>query len=129
MATAQSAQKAAKSKANARSKRESDTEELSGERDEHYNLISVLYHGLQGADQCALYAEDADDAGDDELAKFLRTCGRQQGEVAKQAKQLLLQRLGSGGAVRAGGQKSKAKDEDDDVDEDDDEIDEDDDAQ
>jgi len=125
MATAQSTQKS-KSRSTARTARQSDTEELSGERDEHYNLISVLYHGLQGADQCALYAEDADDAGDDELAEFLRNCGRQQAEVAKQAKQLLMQRLGgaggkAGGAARAGGRSRKASDEEEDeVEEDDD---------
>jgi hypothetical protein len=130
MATAQSS-KSAKSprasssssaSASARSKRESDTEELSSERDEHYNLISVLYHGLQGADQCALYAEDADDAGDDELAEFLRDWGRQQGDMAKQAKQLLLQRVGnSGAAPRAGSRARKASEDDDEIDEDDDE--------
>lgn len=127
MATAQSTQsKSAKSRSNARSNRQSDTEELSGERDEHYNLISVLYHGLQGADQCAVYANDAEEAGDEELAEFLRDCGRQQAQFAKQAKQLLLQRLGSGGgkgsAARTGGRSRKASDDDDDdsMDEDDD---------
>jgi len=125
MATAQSTQsKSTKSRSNARSNaRQSDTEELSGERDEHYNLISVLYHGLQGADQCLLYAEDADEAGDDELAEFLRNCGRQQAEVAKQAKQLLLQRMGgSGGATRGGGGRSRkaaSADDDDEVEDDD----------
>jgi hypothetical protein len=108
MATAQSTQsKSAKSRSNARNTRESDTEELSGERDEHYNLISVLYHGLQGADQCVLYAEDADDAGDDELAEFLRNWGRQQAQAAQQAKQLLLQRMGGEGK-RAGGQAGRS---------------------
>jgi hypothetical protein len=120
MATAQPTQNKAKARQSARSReaeRRSDTEELSGERDEHYNLISVLYHGLQGADQCALYAEDAEEAGDDKLAEFLRSAGETQANVAKRAKQLLLQRLASSGG---GGRNTASEDEDDDIDDDDD---------
>jgi len=120
MATAQTSQsKASKSRqpASRGNNRQSDTEELSGERDEHYNLISVLYHGLQGADQCAVYADDAEDAGDDELAEFLRSSGEQQGQIAKQAKLLLLQRLGAPGGRSSGSRKAAAsKDQDEDED-------------
>jgi hypothetical protein len=31
-------------------------ERTTGTRDEHYNLISVLYHALHGADNCDHYA-------------------------------------------------------------------------
>jgi hypothetical protein len=120
MATAQTSQsKASKARqpASRTSSRQSDTEELSGERDENYNLISVLYHGLQGADQCAVYADDADDAGDEELAEFLRSAGEQQGQIAKQAKQLLSQRLGgTPGRARAGREAKASDDEDEDED-------------
>lgn len=114
-ATAQS--KAAKSRSPARASRQSDTEELSGERDEHYNLISVLYHGLQGADQGAIYAADADQAGDEELAEFFRAVGQQHGDLARQAKQLLFQRLGgdaAGGKPARGRKTSASEDEDED---------------
>jgi hypothetical protein len=120
MATAQSSQsKAAKSRQQSRS-RQSDTEELSGERDEHYNLISVLYHGLQGADQSAVYAEDADQAGDEELAEFFRSVGQKHAELAQRAKQLLFQRLGQNGGQSPSGRKTKAaREEDEDEDDED----------
>jgi hypothetical protein len=120
MATAQGSQsKAAKSRQPARA-RQSDAEELSGERDEHYNLISVLYHGLQGADQGAIYAEDAEDAGDEELAEFFRTVGQRHAELAQRAKQLLFQRLGESGGQSPSGRKRKASGDEDDGEEDDD---------
>jgi len=120
MATAQGSQsKAGKSRQPARS-RQSDTEELSGERDEHYNLISVLYHGLQGADQGAIYAKDAEEAGDDELAEFFRAAGQQHGELARRAKQLLFQRLGENGEQSPSGRKRKASSDEDEDEADDD---------
>lgn len=123
MATAQAQSKSGKSRQPARAKeRESDAEELSGERDEHYNLVSVLYHGLQGADQAALYAEDAEEAGDEELAEFFRSIGLQQGEFAQQAKQLLVARVGgtSGGRSRSGRAAARTEDDDEEEDEGDD---------
>jgi len=38
-------------------------ERTTGTRDEHYNLISVLYHALHGAENCDRYAADAEVAG------------------------------------------------------------------
>jgi hypothetical protein len=96
--------------------RSSDARELGAERDDNYNLIAVLYHGLQGADQCAIYADDAEEAGDPELAEMMRSAGRTQAELARRAKQLLLARLGG-----QGGGRSDASDDEDDEDEDDDE--------
>jgi len=108
MATAQQTpNKASKARQPARD-RESDTEELSGERDEHYDLISVIYHGLQGADQCVLYAEDAEDAGDRELAEFLHASAQQQAAIAKQAKQLLLERLSESESTERSGRAGRA---------------------
>jgi hypothetical protein len=34
-------------------------QQTTGTRDEHYNLISVLYHALHGAENCDRYAADA----------------------------------------------------------------------
>ena len=42
-------------------------EQTTGTRDEHYNLVSVLYHALSGADSCDRYALDAEAAGDERL--------------------------------------------------------------
>ncbi len=41
-------------------------EQITGTRDEHYNVISVLYHVLKGAENCDTYALDAEAAGDDQ---------------------------------------------------------------
>jgi len=40
------------------------------ERDETYDLVSLLYHALQGAEACGTYMSDAETAGDDDLAEF-----------------------------------------------------------
>jgi hypothetical protein len=44
------------------------SDRTTGTRDEHDNVISVLYHALQGADTCATYLQDAEHAGDQDLA-------------------------------------------------------------
>lgn len=64
-------------------------EQITGTRDEHYNLISVLYHALQGADICNTYALDAETAGDERLASFFREAGVMQAQLADRAKGLL----------------------------------------
>ncbi len=64
-------------------------EQITGTRDEHYNLISVLYHALQGADTCTAYALDAEAAGDERLAAFFHEAGVVQEQLADRAKGLL----------------------------------------
>lgn len=64
-------------------------EQVTGTRDEHYNLISVLYHALQGADICNTYALDAETNGDERLAAFFRETGVMQAQLADRAKGLL----------------------------------------
>jgi len=64
-------------------------EQITGTRDEHYNLISVLYHALQGADTCSGYALDAEAAGDERLATFFREAGVIHTQLADRAKGLL----------------------------------------
>ena len=53
---------------------------------EHYNLISVLYHALHGAENCQTYAADAEVAGKDDLAAFFRNVQVMHRQVAEQAK-------------------------------------------
>lgn len=65
------------------------SEQTTGTRDEHYDLISVLYHALQGADTCSGYALDAEAAGDERLAAFFREAGVMQTQLADRAKGLL----------------------------------------
>ena len=64
-------------------------EQITGTRDEHYNLVSVLYHALQGAENCDRYALDADASGDERLATFFREAQVLQTELAERAKGLL----------------------------------------
>src|SRR5829696_7158438 len=64
-------------------------EQTTGTTDEHYNLISVLYHALNGADTCDRYAADAEVAGDERLAAFFRETQTMQTQVAERAKGML----------------------------------------
>jgi hypothetical protein len=65
-----------------------------GTSDPTYNLISVAYHALQGAETVEQYIRDAKESGDKELLKFLRQVHRQHIQRAEQAKKLLAQHVG-----------------------------------
>jgi len=69
------------------------SERTTGTRDEYYNVISVLYHGLQGAETCATYLQDAEQVGDQELAQFFREVQGTYRQLADRSKTLLRQRL------------------------------------
>jgi hypothetical protein len=62
-----------------------------GTKDETYDIIAVLYHALQGAENCELYADDASD--DQELRQFFDMACQQQRQLAEQGKRLLHDRL------------------------------------
>ena len=64
-------------------------EQTTGTRDEHYDLIGVLYHALHGAENCNAYVLDAEAAGDERLAAFFREAGVGQARLAERAKGLL----------------------------------------
>jgi hypothetical protein len=70
------------------------SEHTTGTRDEHYNVISVLYHALQGAETCATYLQDAEQAGDQDLAQFFREVQGTYRQLGDRSKTLLRQRLG-----------------------------------
>jgi len=57
--------------------------------DKDYNLISVLYHALQGVDTCQRYRQDAQREGSPEVAQFLEQVLQQQQQIALRAKELL----------------------------------------
>ena len=61
-------------------------ERTTGMRDEQYNLVSVLYHALRGAETCGMYAVDAEAAGDDQLASFFQNVQATHRQVAEQAR-------------------------------------------
>jgi uncharacterized protein YaaW (UPF0174 family) len=62
-------------------------------RDEHYDLVSVLYHVLQGAQTNLQYLDDAQKAGDQEMVQFLQETEETYRKIGQQAKDLLKQRL------------------------------------
>jgi hypothetical protein len=70
--------------------------------DHEYDLISILYHALQGAETYLDYIEDAEVAGDEELAQFLRDVEVEEKERARRARDLLVARLShsNGGSRR-----------------------------
>ena len=88
-----------------------------GERDEHYDVISVLYHSLQGAETVERYISDARNARDQELLSFFEDTRSEYAARAAQAKQLLASRL----------QGSASDTEDEDFEDDDSDIEDDDD--
>ena len=70
--------------------------QATGTTDKVYNLVSVLYHALQGADTCQQYLQDADHANDPELGQFFRDVQAWQRHLSTQAQELLTQRLSQG---------------------------------
>jgi CBS domain-containing protein len=70
-------------------------EQITGTRDEHYNLVSVLYHALHAAENCETYALDAAAAGRADIAAFFSEAQVVQVGLAERAKEL----LGIGGVV------------------------------
>ncbi len=64
-----------------------------GTPDTTYDLVSAIYHALQGAEAAAGYAEDAEEVGDGELAAFFREARQQHRALAERAKGLLAPRL------------------------------------
>lgn len=64
-------------------------ETKTGTRDTTYDIISVLYHALQGAETCETYRKDAE--GDQELSAFFQEAQDQQRRIADGAKDLLRQ--------------------------------------
>jgi hypothetical protein len=70
-----------------------NAEEVTGARDEHYDLVSVLYHTMQEASSLQTYIEDARSAGDNDLAGFFEEVQQQDRQRTERAKQLLGRKL------------------------------------
>ena len=73
------------------------TTESTGTRDVTYNLISVIYHALQGAETYQMYEQDAQQAGDQEAAALFHEAHQSSRQWADRAKTLLGQRMNQGG--------------------------------
>lgn len=73
-----------------------------GTQDVTYNIISIVYHALQGAETIEKYVRDAEQDGDQDLTQFFRETQDQYRQLADRGKQLLAQRLGQGQGQAAG---------------------------
>ncbi len=75
-----------------------------GTRDVTYDLTAVLYHALQGAENCQTYMSDAQ--GKQEHRQFFQQALESQRQIAEQAKQLLhdalMQETGGGSMGQQG---------------------------
>ena len=65
-------------------------------RDEIYNVVSVLYHALQGGETCMQYLQDAQETGDQKLVQFSQEVQECHRHLATWAKEVLAQRLEHG---------------------------------
>lgn len=61
-----------------------------GTPDPTYNLTAVLYHALQGVENCKTYEQDG---GDQQIQQFFQQAGQVQKQLAEQAKVLLHDQL------------------------------------
>lgn len=77
-------------------------EGITGTRDEHYDIISAVYHALQGADACDRYALDAEVAERQDLITFFREAQEHYVRIAEKGKGILGITAGSGTPNAAG---------------------------
>jgi hypothetical protein len=75
---------------------------MGGTSDTAYNLISVMYHTLQGCQTYEKYAQDAERAGEQQIAQFFRDTGREFERCAQRGQQLLAQCLQQGQSTQGG---------------------------
>jgi hypothetical protein len=71
----------------------SKVESNTGTDNSHFNLISVLYHALEGTAIYESYIKDAEEAGDSELAEFFRNVQQETYRCSQRAKDLLRNRF------------------------------------
>lgn len=67
-----------------------------GEKDKTYDLFSIIYHSLQGAETVDMYIRDAEGAGDKELVTYFRNVQKEYRQLADEGKRLISSRLQGG---------------------------------
>lgn len=72
----------------------------SGAPDTTFNLVSILYHALEGGTTYDRYIQDAQQQGDQELVQFFQQTQQEERQRAERAQQLLGRRIA--GASTAG---------------------------
>jgi hypothetical protein len=73
---------------------EAETGQITGTQDKDYNIIWFTEVCLSNVLRLETYIQDAERAGDDELATFFRKAQAESRKGADQGKQLLAARLG-----------------------------------
>jgi hypothetical protein len=73
---------------------ETEAGDVTGTLDKDYNIIWFTEQCLSNALRLDQYIQDAQRAGDDELAEFFRRAQGESRKGAEQAKQLLASRIG-----------------------------------
>ncbi|MDQ3918518.1 MAG: hypothetical protein M3348_08570 [Acidobacteriota bacterium] len=83
--------------------RSNDSTGDTGTRDITYDLVSVIYHSLQGAETTAMFVADAEQEGNQEVSQFFNETKQEYERRAERAKQLLTTHLGKTQARGAAG--------------------------
>src|SRR4051794_779102 len=65
-------------------------QQQTGTRNETYNVIAILYHALQGAENCQTYLQDAQEG---QVRDFIQQALQTQRQLADEGKQVLQQCL------------------------------------
>jgi hypothetical protein len=73
---------------------QSETGQVTGTKDKDYNIIWFTEQCLSNALRLETYIQDAQRAGDNELAEFFRRAQAESRKGGEQGKQLLVKRLG-----------------------------------
>ena len=66
-------------------------QQQTGTRNETYDVIAILYHALQGAENCQTYLNDAKDG---QIRDFVQEALQSQRQLADRGKQVLQECLG-----------------------------------
>ncbi len=64
-----------------------------------FNLVSILYHALEGAATYDQYIQDAQQSGQNDIAQFFMDVQQEERQRADRAKQLLAQYLQQSGGT------------------------------
>ncbi|MDP2605062.1 MAG: hypothetical protein Q8S00_21150 [Deltaproteobacteria bacterium] len=70
-----------------------ESADKTGTSDVTFDLVSILYHALQGAETYDQYIKDAEQGGDSDLAQFFQDTKEENSRRAERAKQLLAKHL------------------------------------
>jgi hypothetical protein len=68
-------------------------ERITGTPDVTYDVVSVVYHALKAAQTCARFLADAEEHGDDWLARFFTEAIEANRKIASEGKAYLRERI------------------------------------